>query len=199
LCPSGSNIGAGTLRTQVTTIGSTYIFSPTFLCDGLVGWTRQGQSVTGFDYGNFIGRELGIPGVNGNSTNVRDSGAPLMVIAGYTNFLNDTDMRPFFLHDMTWTTQQNFSLTPTRHDIRSGFEGLRHILNHYSPDGGGNGGPFGRFEFNQGITSVPNAILTQCNAYASYLMGLPQTVRRSAQFDKMTAYNWQFAWYLRDR
>ena len=199
LCPSGSNIGAGTLRTQVATIGSTFIFSPTFLWDGLVGWTRQGQAVTGFDYGNFIGRDLGIPGVNGNSTNIRDSGAPLMVIAGYTNFLNDTDTRPFFLHDMTWTTQQNFSLTRTRHDIRFGFEGLRHILNHYSPDGGGNGGPFGRFEFNQGITSVPTATLTQYNAYAAYLMGLPQTVRRSAQFDKMTAYNWQFAWYVRDR
>jgi hypothetical protein len=30
-------------------------------------------------------------------------------------------------------------------------------------------------------------------------MGLPQTVRRSAQFEEMTAYNWQFALYFRDR
>src|SRR5205807_765386 len=69
LCPSGSNIGAGTLRTQVATIGSTYIFSPSFLWDGLFGWTRQGQSITGFDYGKFDGRTFGIPGVNGNSQN----------------------------------------------------------------------------------------------------------------------------------
>jgi Carboxypeptidase regulatory-like domain/TonB dependent receptor len=200
LCPSGSSIGDGTLRTQVATIGSTYIFSPTFLWDGLLGWTRQGQAITGFDYGKFIGRDLGLPGVNGNSNDVRDSGAPLIIISGgYTNFLNDTDTRPFFSHDMSWTTQQNFSLNRTRHDIRFGFEGLRHILNHYNPDGGGNGGPMGRFEFNQGITSTPGATLTQYNSYAAYLLGLPQTVRRSAQFEVMTAYNWQFAWYVRDR
>ena len=199
LCPSGSSIGDGTLRTQVSTIGSTYIFSPTFLWDGVVGWTRQGQAITGFDYGDFVGKDLGIPGVNGNSSNIRDSGAPLIIINGYTNFLNDTDTRPFFSHDMSWTTQQNFSLTRTRHDLRFGFEGVRHILNHYNPDGGGNGGPMGRFEFNQGITSIPGASLTQFNSYAAYLLGLPQTVRRSAQFEEMTAYNWQFAWYFRDR
>jgi hypothetical protein len=199
LCPSGSNIGAGTLRTQVSTIGSTYIFSPTFLWDGLAGWTRQGQSITGFDYGNFIARDLGIPGANGNSTNIRDSGAPLITIAGYTNFLSDTDTRPFFSHDMSWTTQQNFSLNRTRHDLRFGFEGIRHILNHYNPDGGGNGGPMGSFAFSQGTTSTPGAALTQFNAYASYLLGLPQTVKRSAQFEVMTAYNWQFGLYFRDR
>ena len=123
LCPAGSSIGDGTLRTQVATIGSTYLFSPTFLWDGLLGWTRQGQAITGFDYGKFIGRELGIPGVNGDSTEVRDSGAPVITIAGYANFLSDTDTRPFFTHDTSWTTQQNFSLTRTRHDIRFGFEG----------------------------------------------------------------------------
>src|SRR5206468_9339602 len=35
LCPSGSNIGDGHLLTQVATVGSTYLFSPTFLYDGL--------------------------------------------------------------------------------------------------------------------------------------------------------------------
>ena len=199
LCPSGSSIGDGTLRTQVATVGSTYVFSPSFLWDGVLGWTRQGQSITGFGYGQFQGRDLGIPGVNGGSTDIRDSGSPLMIISGYTNFLNDTDTRPFFTHDMSWTTQQNFSLNRSRHDIRFGFEGIRHVLNHYNPDGGGNGGPMGRFEFTQGITSTPGATLTQFNSYASFLLGLPQTMRRSEQFETMTAYNWQLGWYLRDR
>lgn len=199
LCPSGSSIGDGTLRTQVATIGSTYVFTPSFLWDGVLGWTRQGQAVLGFDYGKFTGRDLGIPGVNGGSTEVRDSGAPLMRISGYTNFLNDTDTRPFLAHDSSWTTQQNFSLNRTKHDIRFGFEGIRHILNHYNPDGGGNGGPMGAFNFTQGITSIPGATLTQFNSYASFLLGLPQTMQRSAQFETMTAYNWQLGWYLRDR
>ena len=57
----------------------------------------------------------------------------------------------------------------------------------------------GRFEFTQGITSTPGATLTQFNAYAAFLLGLPQTMRRSAQFETMTAYNWQLGWYIRDR
>ena len=200
LCPPGSNIGEGTLRTQVATIGNTYIFSPTFLYDGLVGWTRQGQAITGFGYGKFFGKELGIPGVNGNSSDIRDSGAPLISIAGgYTNFLSDADTRPFLAHDSSWTTQHNFSLIRNRHYMRFGFEGLRHILNHYNPDGGGNGGPVGRFEFTQGITSTPGATLTQFNSYAAFLLGQPQTVRRSAQFEVMTAFNWQFGFYFQDR
>lgn len=199
LCPSGSSIGDGSLRTQVATVGSTYVFSPRFLWDGVLGWTRQGQGITGFGYGEYQGRDLGIPGVNGRTTDIRDSGAPILTVAGYTNFLNDTDTRPFFAHDMSWTTQQNFSLNRTRHDIRFGFEGIRHVLNHYNPDGGGNGGPMGRFEFTQGITSTPGATLSQFNAYAAFLLGLPQTSRRSAQFEVMTAYNWQLGWYVRDR
>lgn len=57
----------------------------------------------------------------------------------------------------------------------------------------------GRFEFTPGITSTPGATLTQFNSYAAYLLGLPQTMRRSAQFEVMTAYNWQLGWYVRDR
>ena len=38
------------------------------------------------------------------------------------------------------------------------------MLNHYNPDGGGNGGPMGRFEFTQGTTSMPGATLTQFNS-----------------------------------
>ncbi len=198
LCPSGSNIGDGKLRTQVATVGATYVFSPTFLYDGIFGWTRQGQAVTGLGYGTDLGREVyGIPGTNGKD--IRESGAPVLSIAGYTNHLSDTDTRPFFMHDMSFTTSHNFSLTRPKHDVRFGFEAVRHVLNHYSPDGGGNGGPQGALLFTQGITSTPGATLTSFNSYAAYLLGLPQIMRRSYQSEIMTAYNNQAAWYVRDR
>lgn len=198
LCPAGSSIGDGQLRTQVATVGTTYVFSPTFLYDGLFGWTRQGQAVTGLGYGTDLGRQTyGIPGTNGRD--VRASGAPVISIAGYTNHLSDTDTRPFFMHDTSFTTSHNFSLSRARHDIRFGAEGVRHVLNHYSPDGGGNGGPQGALLFTQGITSIPGGALTPFNAYAGYLLGLPETMRRSEQFEIMTAYNNQAGIYVRDR
>src|SRR5712691_8320353 len=198
LCPSGSSIGDGHLRTQVATVGTTYLFSPTFLYDGLFGWTRQGQAVTGFEYGTDVGSKVfGIPGTNGKD--IRESGAPSMQISSYTNQLSDTDTRPFFMHVMSFTTNHNFSLTRSRHDMRFGFEAVRHVVNEYSPDGGGNGGPQGALRFTPGITSTPGATLTQYNSYAAYLLGSPETMRRAAQQEIMTAYNNQFALYARDR
>ncbi|MEO7653933.1 MAG: TonB-dependent receptor, partial [Bryobacteraceae bacterium] len=197
LCPAGSSIGDGDLRTQVATAGTTYMFSPTFLYDGLFGWTRQGQLVTGFAYGTDVGKTVGIPGTNGKD--IRESGAPTLNIAGYTNHLSDTDTRPFIMHDSSFTTNHNFSLMRSKHDMRFGFEGVRHVLNEYSPDGGGFGGPQGILRFTQGITSTTGAALTQYNSYASYLLGLPQSMGRAAQQEIMTAYNNQFAFYLRDR
>ncbi len=76
---------------------------------------------------------------------------------------------------------------------------MRHVVNEYSPDGGGNGGPQGALRFTPGITSTPGATLTQYNSYAAYLLGLPETMGRAAQQEIMTAYNNQFALYARDR
>jgi hypothetical protein len=195
------NIGEGDLRTQVATIGHTKTFSPTFLWDGTVGWTRQGQAVTGFRYGEFVGlRTLGIPGTNGGGKDVRESGVPVFDIPGYTRHGSDTDTRPFFMHDTSWVTQQNFSWNRARHDLRFGFEGVRHHLNHYSPDGGGGGGPQGYFNFAQSITGLSaGPALTQFNSYAAFVMGLPVEARETVQVEIMTAYNYQFGWYLRDR
>ncbi len=195
------NIGNGELRTQVATIGHTMTFSPTFLWDGAIGWTRQGQEVTGFRYGEFVGREvLGIPGTNGNGTDVRESGVPVFEIPGYTRLGSDTDTRPFFMHDTSFTLQQNFSWNRSRHQLRFGFEGVRHHLNHYSPDGGGGGGPQGMFIFSQSITGLrAGPALTQYNSYAAFLLGLPEEMRETIQTENMTAYNYQFAWYIHDR
>ena len=193
------SIGAGELLTQVATIGHTMTFSPTFLWDAVLGWTRQGQEIRGIFYGQQYGLDvLQIPGTNGKD--IRESGAPMFPITGYSIYGGDTDTRPFFMHDTTFITAQNFGLTRPKHDIRFGFEGGRHHLNHYSPDGGGHGGPQGRFEFTSGITGLRGGpSLTQFNAYAAYLLGLPEIMRKARQYDSMTGFDWQFAWYIRDR
>ncbi|MGH9659876.1 MAG: TonB-dependent receptor, partial [Bryobacteraceae bacterium] len=75
---------------------------------------------------------------------------------------------------------------------------VRHHLNHYQPEVGG--GPQGRFNFSQGITGLrggPSG--TQYNAYAAFLLGLPESMQKSIQFEKMTAFNYQFGLYVRDR
>ncbi|HYM11539.1 MAG TPA: TonB-dependent receptor [Bryobacterales bacterium] len=203
LC-QGSNIGVSDVLTQVATIGHTMTFSPSFVWDGAIGYTRMGISVTGLDYGKSTPlTTLGIPGTNGGGTDIRNSGAPQFSIDGgaaYSQLGGDTDTRPYFYRQDTYTTTQNFGWTRAKHDIRFGFEGARHHMNFFEPDGGGNGGPQGLFAFTGGITGLKNGpSLTQYNGYAAFLMGLPQTDKETLQFDQFTAFNPQYAWYVRDR
>ena len=58
--------GTGDTLVQLGTLGHTWTFSPRFLWDATVGYTRMGQVALGPDYGRNLGLEvLGIPGTNG--------------------------------------------------------------------------------------------------------------------------------------
>jgi len=190
------NPGVADNLTQVATVGFTQTFTPTFLWDGLLGYNRMGVAITGLYPDENFGRNfLGIPGTNGSDP--RQAGAPMFVVTGYSALASDTGTRPAYWNDSSFTLNQNFSWVKSAHNIRFGFEGVRHHLNHYQPELGG--GPQGRFDFGNGITSQVGATQSQFNAYAAFLMGLPFAARKSLQYEKMTSYNYQYALYFRDR
>ena len=65
LC-AGGGLGKGSTLVQIGGMGTTYTVSPTFLIDGVLGWTRFGQDVAPPDLGTNFGLDtLGIPGTNG--------------------------------------------------------------------------------------------------------------------------------------
>ena len=105
--------------------------------------------------------------------------------------------------DTSYTTTQNFGTVKGAHDIRFGFEGTRHWLNHYQPEIGA--GPRGRFTFTQALTGLKPAPgqaappTSQFNAQAAFLLGLPQSMSKSLQWQKMTSFNNQMGFYVRDR
>ncbi len=198
LCSGAS--GQNVTTDQTSTIGYTKTFSTNFLWDATIGWTRHGNNsgtFTGFGT-NFGLDVLGIPGTNGPDP--RQSGIPRFGIAGYTTLGNPDGWQPNFYGDTTYTIDQNFSYIRGSHNFRFGFQGLRHHLNHWQPELGG--GPRGTFDFSQGTTGVKgdNApALNQFNSYAAFLLGLPSTVGKSLQWEKMSAFNLQLGWYFRDR
>src|SRR5690606_28183576 len=69
-------------------------------------------------------------------------------------------------------------------------------LNHWQPEIGG--GPRGRFDFNSGTTALLGESNSQFNAYAAFLLGAPQQVSKSLQWEKMSAFNLQLGTYIRD-
>lgn len=195
-CVCDGGIGDATVFAQLSTIGHTWTLRPNFLWDAAFGWTRTTSKGVPRDFGQNFGKEtLGIPGTNGLGE--RETGMPSFAISGYTDMGNPEAWNPYFYNDTTYTTTQNFGWIKGSHDIRFGFEGVRHWLNHWQPEIGF--GPRGRFIFNQSVTSIPGATTNQFNAQAAYLLGLPFTVGKSLQWTKMVGFNWQLGWYVRDR
>ena len=55
----------GDTRVYVAHVGHTWTLSPNLVLDGNFGMNRQDQQVTGPDFGQNLGLDLGIPGTNG--------------------------------------------------------------------------------------------------------------------------------------
>jgi hypothetical protein len=195
------NIGVSTNVTQVGDLGFTRIFTPTLVWDGTLGYLRMGNNITGFDYGQTTPlTTLGIPGTNGGNSAIINSGAPQFVITGYSQVGGDTDTRPYIYNQDTYSITQNIGWSRSKHYLRFGFEGMRHHMNFYEPDGGGGGGPQGQFDFTEGVTGLNGGpAQTQYNAYADFLLGLPQEDRETLQFERYTTYDYEYGAYAQDR
>ena len=208
LCDGG--VGDGDTLTQLATIGQTYTFSPNFLIDGTLGWTRFGQSVVPPDVGTNFGSEtLGIPGTNG--PDVRESGMPSFSFTDYSTLGNTEGWNPLWRNDQSYTLNANASWMKGAHEIRFGFDFLHHLMNHWQPELGD--GPRGAFSFGSGVTALNPAALAASvgfrggtpsfengwNSLAGFLLGTPTSTGKSSQLIKMDSLENQWALYIRDR
>jgi outer membrane receptor protein involved in Fe transport len=188
--------GSGHTLVQISTIGHTLTLTPRFVVDGTIGWTRMTQQGKSPDYGQNLGLEfLGIPGTNGPDP--RQSGMPGFSLTGYSAFGNTDSPRPNFYADQSYTSSHNASYSMGKHELRFGFDMVRHQLNHWQPE---LNNPRGGFTFGGGVTALAGGTApNQFNSYAAFLLGLPTNAGKSLQYLTMTGREWQFGWYVRDR
>jgi hypothetical protein len=195
---AGGDPGLGVESINVASIGHTYTITPNLLLDGTIGYQRANDAVTGNDYGQNFGDALGIPGLNG--PDIRDSGFPDITIGGYTGF-GVPNWMPSFRTDETYSNSDNLTWTKGAHELRFGFDMVRHHLNHWQPEISP-GGPRGLLDFNGQATALnaPDAAATnQFNSYAQFLLGYSNEVQKGVQYILLTAREWQFGWYAQDR
>ncbi len=191
----GSDPGQGDTTIQVATIGHSRTLTPNLLLDGVLGFQRQDQVVLPNDYGTNYGQQLGIPNTNGPDP--RQSGFPNIGISGYTGFGVPAWM-PVTRVEQSFTQSDNLTWTKGAHEIRFGFDLVRHHLNHWQPEIGQ--GPRGYLGFGGGETStVGGGATNQFNAYGAFLLGLSDDAEKSLQNILATGREWQFGWYARDR
>jgi len=183
---------------QLVTVGHTLTLSPTLVVDGNVGFTRMSEYGQTPDFGTNIGSDvLGLPGTN-NGSDLRSSGIPLFAVSGYTNIGNSEGWNPAYRNDWSFTSSHNVRWSHGKHQVSAGIDIIHHHLNHWQPELGS--GPRGEFDFGGSTTALNGgATPNQFNAWAQFLLGLPDGLGKSDQFIKATAREWQFGFFVGDR
>jgi len=199
LCTGGATgDGAGVTKINTSTFGQTKTFTPNFVYDMAVGWSREGQTVAQTLRGvNYARDVLGIPGTNGDQIN-QSGHIRIDINGGYSGLGNFDNWMPAERHEMVYNMVHNFSWIKGSHNIRFGFEGIHNRLNHFQPGPATQGNAF----FQDGITrlNAPGAPgATQFNNWAAYLLGFVESWRKGLQWEQKYAVDWQFGIYIRDR
>lgn len=193
-----AGIGTGQNHTDVFGAGISYVISPTLLFDANFGGTRMHHDTVGPDYGKNIGLDvLKIPGTNGPDP--RQSGFPIFNIAGYSSLGNTNNWSPVERNDRQYTYAVNLTWTRGAHNLRFGFDFIKHEMNHWQPESGG-WSPRGGFNFVSGLTALNGgASPNNFNAYAAFLLGLPGSMGKAYQFyDPMATREFDQGYYIRD-
>ncbi len=186
----------GTPRNAV--IGGTYTFTPSFLLDGHVGYSRLVQLGQDDFYGKNIGLDvLGIPGTNG--PDIKQSGFPGFSVSGYEAIGNAITSSPRFRWDNQFQYAANAAWTKGNHSFRWGLDLWRQHMNRFQPQSGF--GPRGGFTFGGGPTTIRGgAAANQFNNWAAFLLGLPTSLGKSLQtLNPASTRAWDQGFYFRDQ
>ena len=189
------NGSLGDTRVYLVSAGHTWTLSPTLLLDGNFGYYRQNQQVTGPDFGQDIGLELGIPGTN-DPNDIRASGLPTFE-NGYTIGTTPNWM-PLFRKEVNYSFSSALTKIFPKHEVRLGVDIIKLELNHRQAEFG-NYGLKGGFSFSGTVTGASGYTALQWNQFAGFLLGLPSFYAKDVQTEDMTGREWQNAIYVRDR
>src|SRR6476659_740200 len=174
--------------------------SPTFIFDGVFGYTRMDQFVGIPNVDQNIGLDVWkIPGTNGGrefASDTRYGGAPNITGFGFSDIGFIDTWTPVWRHERSYTYATNFSKIHGAHEIRFGGDIRRLELNHWQPE---TANPRGLITFGSGVTNVSSQTARTPNSYAAALLGLVSSYGKSIQYFEMKTREWQLATYIRDR
>ncbi|MBI4889470.1 MAG: TonB-dependent receptor [Acidobacteria bacterium] len=199
--PALGTEGFGDTTTQLVTGGFTKTISPTFLFDGVFGYTRMDQVVGIPNVDKNIGLDVWkIPGTNGGkqyASDPRYGGAPQVDGFGFTYVGVGATWAPVWRKERSYTFTTNFTKLKGAHEMRWGFTWIRMELNHWQPE---TANPRGYVAFGAGTTyNQSDTKRGAANSYAAALMGLVNNYSKSIQYYEMKTRENQLGFYFRDR
>jgi hypothetical protein len=196
-----SNPGTGEGNTYNVSAGATYAMTSTLLFDAHVGFVRMNTGVEQSDIGENKGLDwLGLPGTNG--IHAYEGGTPLFDLDTYADLGTTDTFMPYYRSDDQYQVVMNANWLKGHHNVRVGTDIYYQALNHTQPEisGGDSVGARGGFRYQAGPTQIlggPSGNLY--NAFASFLLGVPNRIGRLGLNEPYTTRNWQYSLYVRDQ
>jgi hypothetical protein len=196
-----SNPGTGYGNTYNLSGGATYSITTNLLLDAHLGFVRMNSNVAQSDIATNKGLDvLRLPGTNG--PNAYEGGMPLFDLDTFADIGTTETFMPYYRSDDQWQMVANMNWIKGRHNVRFGTDIYYQALNHTQPEisGGDSFGARGGFRFQSGPTQIqggPGGNLY--NAFASFLLGVPNRVGRLKLVEPYTTRNWQYSLYVRDQ
>ncbi|MGH9630478.1 MAG: TonB-dependent receptor domain-containing protein, partial [Bryobacteraceae bacterium] len=195
----GSYDGTGSGDTVSMTFSGIYTATPSFIIDGYFGHTLIENQVENIRLDENLGLDfLGIPGTNGPTR--EDGGWPGFVVAGFDAFGRAQNNSPWNLNLPQSQYVANASWVKGNHNIKFGWSGLKVAIESREPSGNP-----GFFNFNRGVTGraagpdAPASVTNDFNAYAAFMLGLPNSIEKRVRTETGTARNISNSFYFGDR
>jgi hypothetical protein len=196
-----SNPGTGKGNTYNVSGGASYTLSNNLVLDAHVGFVRMNTGVEQSDIGERKGLDLlHLPGTNG--PNAYEGGMPLFNLDTYAALGTTDTFMPYYRSDDQYQSVLNVNWIKGHHNIRFGSDIYFQALNHTQPEisGGTSFGARGGFRFGSGPTQIPGGPSgNQYNAFASFLLGVPNQIGRLKLVEPYTTRNRQYSLYIRDQ
>lgn len=205
--PSNGAIGNGGAHVFNGTISASYVFSSHLYFDAYFGYDRGDLWAHQPNQNQNLGWTLlGIPGLDTSnlspSRQLQQGGMPMLAIDGFGVLGRSNTYQPFADRDPERNYDVNASWLKGTHNVRFGFDSDFQASNEmqYELTGSSYNTSAGGFHFAQGTTQLKGGPSgNDFNAFASFLLGLPQDSGKIFQFpDEYTTRAKSFAIYFRD-
>jgi hypothetical protein len=206
--PTNISAGVGGATVYNNTVSASYVFNSRLLVDAYFGYSRIDMySNQPFQDQNLGSTLLNIPGLSTaglpKSKQLQYGGLPLLSIDGFTSLGPANTFQPQIYADPEKNFTVNVNWIRGTHDLRAGFDAdlQDSAETQYQTSSSGFITNAGGFHFAQGTTLLQGGPAgNDLNAFASFLLGLPQDSGKIYQFpDEYYSRSRSWALYVRDR
>ncbi|MBO0859448.1 MAG: TonB-dependent receptor [Chloracidobacterium sp.] len=197
---AGTTFGAGTglVRGQSLALNDTHTFSPRWLNEARIGFSRIGFKVTSIDAGSNQAQKVGIPGIN--ITDTATAMSQITFSPGDIRNLGANSNQPLLTYLDTYQFFDNVTHTRGAHTLKMGASLTRRRRNVFNVDN-----IVGNFNFQSSITSNCGGATGSCTidpntgfSFASFALGYPSSITRGLMQGTVGERRPEYGAYIQD-